>query len=494
MAASPRDRSIRLLRRSVVKVMTVADPPDYEQPWQTAGPTHAIGSGAVIKTPAGLRVLTNAHVVEHHTFIEVRRYGDATKYVAEVEGIGPECDLALLRVDAPAFYRGTRAIPVCDMPGLSDRVSVLGFPIGGDRLSITEGVVSRIEMTAYAQSERSLLTMQIDAAINAGNSGGPVIKDGGLVGVAFQALEEAENIGYVIPSPIVGHFLHDLEDGAIDGFPDLGIATQDLDAEVHRRALGLAADEEGVLVTHVDFEGSAWKVVEVGDVLLSIDGESVAADGSVAFGKGARIEFSHVPSLRQVGDTMTLGLLRGDERLDLEVSLRTPRLLVPGGNAVARPSYFLYAGLLFVPLTRGFLETWGDDWRHRAPYPLLTQYEEGVRTPSCRQIVILQQVLADPVNRGYHEYGHLRIVKVQGKRIRDLNALVRIVDRSKGAYVRFETDHRAEIVIDRRAAGERKKAILQKYGVPGDRSPDLAPRKRRARRKRKAPRKRTEGR
>jgi S1-C subfamily serine protease len=486
MVASHQERSIRLLRRSVVKVTTVTDPPDYEQPWQRASPGSAIGSGAIIETARGNRILTNAHVVEHHTFIEVRRYGDTNKYVAEVDGIGQACDLALLRVDALEFFRGIQPIPIREMPGLSDRVSVLGFPIGGDRLSITEGVVSRIEMMAYEESEQDLLTMQIDAAINAGNSGGPVVKDGALVGVAFQFLEEAENIGYVIPSSIVEHFLRDMENDAFDGFPDLGIVTQDLDAEGHRRALGLPPDGLGILVTHVDFEGSAGRLLKVGDVLLSIDGEPVAADGSVAFGKGARIEFSHVASLRQVGDKMNVEVLRGGEHLELELTLRPPKYLVPAGGAGAKPSYFLYAGLLFVPLTRGFLETWGEDWMEQAPHALLALFEDSVRRPGCREIVVLQHVLADPVNRGYHEYGHLRIAKVQGKRIRDLKHLVQIVDESKGPYVRFETANRVQILIDRRLARERNDTILQKYGVPAERSSDLVPRKPRTRRKRKS--------
>jgi S1-C subfamily serine protease len=488
MAASHRKRSTRLLRQSVVKVMTVTDPPDYGQPWQTVGPASAVGSGAIIDTARGNRILTNAHVVEHHTFIEVRRYGDANKYVAEVEGIGRACDLALLRVDAPEFFRGTHPVPIRAMPDLSDRVSVLGFPVGGDRLSVTEGVVSRIETMAYAEGEQDLLTMQIDAAINVGNSGGPVVKAGALVGVAFQFLEEAENVGYVIPSTIVEHFLRDLEDGVFDGFPTLGVRTQDLEAEGHRRALGLPPDGRGILVTHPEFEGSSGRLIKAGDVLLGIDGEPVAADGSVAFGRTARIEFSHLASLRQVGDEMKVEVLRGGEHLELDVTLRAPKYLVPAGGAEAKPSYFLYAGLLFVPLTRGFLETWGEDWERDAPVALLALSEEGVRTPACREIVVLQEVLADPVNRGYHGYEHLRITRVQGRRIRDLKHLVQIVDASRGPYVRFEAANRAQILVDRRMTRQRNQAILRKYGVPADRSPDLAPRKPRTRRKHKASR------
>ena len=167
--------SAKALRRSVVKVLSTSDPPDYDQPWQTRGVENATGSGAIIETAAGPRVLTNAHVVENAVFIEVRRYGRASKYVAEVEGIGFECDLALLKVEKKEFFRGTIPFPLGRLPSLADRVSVLGFPIGGDHISVTDGVVSRIAVTRYAQSERRLLSVQIDAAINEGSSGGPVV-------------------------------------------------------------------------------------------------------------------------------------------------------------------------------------------------------------------------------------------------------------------------------------------------------------------------------
>ncbi|MEQ9321912.1 MAG: trypsin-like serine protease, partial [Polyangiaceae bacterium] len=105
-------RELGTLLRSVVKVMCVSDAPDYDQPWQSDGPSSSSGSGAIIETSRGLRVLTNAHCVSNHVFIEVRRYGRAQKYEAEVEGLGHECDLALLRVDDDDFFQGTTPIPI----------------------------------------------------------------------------------------------------------------------------------------------------------------------------------------------------------------------------------------------------------------------------------------------------------------------------------------------------------------------------------------------
>jgi S1-C subfamily serine protease len=456
--------------------MTVSDSPDYEQPWQTLGAGPSTGSGAIVATPQGLHVLTNAHVVEDATFIEVRREGQTRKTVAEVVSYGEACDLALLSIEDSTFFEGAKPIPIGELPSLGDPVTVLGFPIGGEHLSITEGVVSRIELTMYVQNERNLLSVQIDAAINSGNSGGPVLLDGKLVGIAFQSLEEAENIGYVISAPVVQHFLRDAESPPYDGFPDLGLTVQRLESSAHRKFLGLPRSRSGVLVTQVHYGSPCWKVLQRGDVLLKVDGEPIAADGTVKLGERARIEFQYVPSMRYVGEDISLQVYRAQERSTHQVTLQPHRPLVPGRAVGGRPAWFVYAGLLFVPLTRSWLETWGEGWRSRAPATLVSLYDHGVRTSRTHEVVILQKVLADKVNRGYHELESLQISKVQGRRVRGLSDLVRTVDATEDEFVVFETPDRQRIVLERELAAERAEAILRRYAVPTDRSADLKPR------------------
>lgn len=147
------------------------------------------------------RILTNAHSVLYGTQVKVKRRGDDTKYLARVLTIGNDCDIALVTVDDDSFWKDVKPIPLADLPDLQDPVTVVGYPIGGDTMSISSGVVSRMEVTAYAQSGVELLGIQIDAAINPGNSGGPAFNSQGhCCGIAFQSLvaDEAENIGLKI--------------------------------------------------------------------------------------------------------------------------------------------------------------------------------------------------------------------------------------------------------------------------------------------------------
>ena len=459
--------------RSVVKVLTVSDAPDYEQPWQTRGPVSSSGSGAVVQTSNGLRILTNAHVVENQVFVEVRRYGNSTKFVAEVEGVGHECDLALLRVDDHGFFAGADPLAYGPLPALGDRVSVLGYPIGGDRLSITEGVVSRIEVSPYAQTQRPLLAIQLDAAINSGNSGGPVFKDDRLIGVAFQALDEGENISYAIAGPIVEHFLQDVEDGTFDGFPDLGATWQALESKAHRRYLGLPPKCGGVLVTGVAYASSASSKIKRGDVLLAVDGVSVASDGTVPLRKGELVDFSYIVSRRQVGEKMPVTLWRKGQRQEAQLDLKPPMRLVPQDRYDVRPTYYVFGGLVFVPLTRDYLKAWGEEWWRSAPYHLLALYEEGIRSKDRLEVVVLSKVLADRANQGYHDVENAIVTHVDGRKVACMKDVVRLTSGARGRYVRIQLSSGGEIVLERKAVRDRGASILKRYRVPAERSDDL---------------------
>ena len=463
------------IRGSVIKVFTQSDAPDYDQPWQTQGVVSSVGSGLSIATKNGQRILTNSHVVENQVFVEVRRYGQARKFLAKVEGVGHVCDLALLTVEDESFFKGLKPIPVGELPRLGQQVTILGYPIGGDRLSLTQGIVSRIEMSQYAQSQRRLLSVQIDAAINAGNSGGPAInKRGRLIGVAFEALEEGENIGYLIGSPVIRHFLRDLESGTFDGFPDLGVVTQNLVSATHRRFLGLSSRlHGGVLVADVVHGGSTSSSLQRGDVLYRIAGSRVASDGSIPFRKGERIHFSHLVAQRHVDETMEMVYYRDGAMHHCNVTLKPPQYLIPEDSYDVKPTYFLYAGLLLVPLSREYFKTWGSEWWTKAPACLTALYEGEIRTAARSQVVVLQKVMADRVNQGYHDHESLVISRVQGRKIRNLKDLIRIVESGNGKFVRFDLGDGSTIVLDRDQAKKRSDGILRRFGIPHDRSEDL---------------------
>ena len=172
------------VKSSVVQFFTVIKQPDYYEPWKLGYQNNSGGSGVII---AGNRILTNAHVVSNQVFVQVRKSGDAKKYTGKVEFVAHDCETAVVTVDDPEFFKGTTPARFGSLPFQRDKVAAYGFPIGGDQLSITEGVVSRLEVNGYTHSGKNLLLIQTDAAINPGNSGGPVFQDGRLIGISFQS-------------------------------------------------------------------------------------------------------------------------------------------------------------------------------------------------------------------------------------------------------------------------------------------------------------------
>jgi hypothetical protein len=243
--------------------------------------------------------------------VELRRRGDSNKYLAKVLAIGRDCDIALLAIASPEdegkFFKDVVAIDVFNStrlyPHLQERIAVIGFPTGGDNLSISSGVVSRLDMVSYVNGSFDLPSIQTDASINSGNSGGPAVSLGSkeFVGIAFQSLTNADNIGYVIPIAIVRHFLEDVEkNGKYTGFVTLALEGQTLENPTIRKYLGLRDDQTGVMVTKIEELAPCKGLVQVGDVILEMDGFKLGNDQSVEF--PAELTMERVPKGQSPSD------------------------------------------------------------------------------------------------------------------------------------------------------------------------------------------------
>ena len=163
------------------------------QPWQRTSQKKSTGSGFVID---GERLITNAHVVKSAVDIRVRPHGSTRRYPAQVLVYAPDVDLALLEIkgeEEKADFFGSfskngqestsdgtnkrtkqsMALEFAEkLPSLQESVHVVGFPTGGKTICVTEGVVSRIDL-ATVSGFNNMMVLQVDSAINAGNSGGP---------------------------------------------------------------------------------------------------------------------------------------------------------------------------------------------------------------------------------------------------------------------------------------------------------------------------------
>ena len=458
---------------SVVHVRAFSQRPLWDEPWRFDHVRETTGTGFVIP---GRRILTNAHVVSWAKEILVKPYQRSRPFAARVRFIAHDCDLALLEVDDPDFFDDLPPLRLGELPRVRSTVTTIGYPAGGDQISYTRGVVSRIESQPYSHvGIRSFLAVQTDAAINPGNSGGPVMQGERVVGVAFQGRSRLENTGYFIPTPIVRHFLEDVEDGRYDGFPDAGLVLAKLENAAYRRHLGLpeTLDGRGVRVDHFLPASIAGTRMRVDDVLLAVNGHAVGSDGAVLY-EGNRVQVGVLFDAAQAGDSLRLEVFREGARIEVELPVRVYTADRAEGTQYDRlPRYFVYAGLLFLTLSADYLATFGEE-QGAAEYPWLryTLYHHGHEHPELRreENVVLARVLPHAVNADLRHHEQSLVDRVNGVRVERIEDLIRAFEGETGPYHVIEFLDRGRFaVLEREAAEAARSGILRAYGLGADR-------------------------
>jgi S1-C subfamily serine protease len=457
---------------AVVLVQVYRSRYDWSLPWRQEPVEATLGSGFLID---GGRVVTNAHVVSSSREVLVRRPDQANPYVASVEAVGNDCDLAVLRVEDPAFAKGLRPLALGEVPRSGTRVQTYGFPLGGQDVSSTAGIVSRVESRGYVHSGiDSHLVVQTDAAINPGNSGGPVVQEGRVVGVAFQGFPGFDNMGFFIPVPVVRHFLADLEDGRYEGFPDSGLETTALLSPAYRRERGLPAGKSGVAVDAVAPGGTADGVLRRGDVIVAVEGIPVANDGSVRVGD-ARITFEHLLDVKQVGEPVRITLWRdGREQTVTATTRRIPRLENRRNRHGVAPRYVVYAGLVFMPLDVELLKTYGRNWPQSADRNLVWHqlFREAEQPETAdREVVVLTRVMRHRANAQLTFNGPVVVERINGMTLRGLSDVIEAFSRGQEPFHRLEFEGVAGMeALDRTRAEAAHPEILKQYAIPSDRN------------------------
>jgi len=454
------------IKQAIVKIYAVAKIPNYLEPWSSSV-RRSSGSGAII---SGNRILTNAHVVANQTFLEVQRYGERKRYMAKVLSVSHQADMALLEVEDKSFFEGVEPLEFGVLPQVEQKIVVYGFPMGGNTLSATTGVVSRIEHHRYAHSGESFLAIQVDAAVNPGNSGGPALSDGKIVGVVMQNLSKSQNIGYLVPVNMVKHFLVDMEDGRYDGFADVGMVTQMMENPTLKKYYHMDSNETGNLVDTIVYNASLKGIIDVNDIVTKIDGHNIEDDGTVAFRRHEYTSFNYYVDKHQMGESVSFDILRDRKKMHVEVPLKNTAddlLLVKTTQYDKMPRYFIYGGYIFSPLSRNLLNSVG---RKRLK---LLYYTTQWPTREKKEVVLLLKVLASELSRGNYGVSLWPIEKLNGETFDSFDTFYRRVQDFKGQYLVLEDKDGIKIVIDRKKSMKSQQKILKRYNIEFDRSIDL---------------------
>jgi S1-C subfamily serine protease len=284
------------------------------------------GSGFVFDTKG--HVITNQHVVENASSISVRFWNDAT-YGAKVVGTDPSTDLAVIKVDAPASL--LEPVPLGDSAQLEvgDGVVAIGSPYGLER-TVTSGIVSALHRQMTSPNNFTINdSIQTDAAINHGNSGGPLLNSQGrVVGVNAQIRSDSggsDGVGFAIPSNTVKSITSQILATGKAEHAYLGVSLEPIPETVAEEIDSVG----GVAVTQVRPRTPAARAgLRAANSSREVDGQDYPTGGDViteADGKNVESaeDLQSAIDAKRPGDTITLTIVRGDDTHKVDVKLAT---------------------------------------------------------------------------------------------------------------------------------------------------------------------------
>ena len=468
------------VENSVVKVFSSVRYPDLTKPWSKQSPTEMAASGVVIE---GKRILCNAHAVLYASQVQVQANQSGDKISANVEAVAFGMDLSVLKLDDESFFDTHPPLPRAkSLPAIQDGVMAYGYPAGGSSLSITKGIVSRIEFVRYNQAVWGLW-IQIDAAINPGNSGGPAMVGENMIGLNFSRLNGSDNIGFIIPNEEIDLFLQDIADGRYDGKPTMLDELQTLENPALRAFLKLDKRVEG-LVVHEPYRNDPDYPLKKWDLITRIDDTALDNQGRIMLPESnLRVSFRYLIQSMAKNGKVPLTVVRSGKTLQIElpVSPDCP-LLIPslqGGD----PSYLIYGPLAF---SSASVELVADVPNAEVGIsvlkmligtgsPLVRRLGDKPASDDERLVFVAGPFFSSKLAKGYDNPAARVIKTINGAAIKNLGHLVEILRDCRDEFITIEFDFRGgDTMVFRRddmiAATD---GILTENGIRNRGSPDM---------------------
>ncbi len=411
-------------------------------------------------------------------FVEPNQSGE--KLAATVEYSAPGIDLAVLKLEDESFFDKRAPLPRAEkLPEIKEAVTVYGYPTGGSSLSITKGIVSRIEFVGYGAHTQGL-RIQIDAAINPGNSGGPAMVDDKMIGLTFSGIRGADNIGYIIPTEEVDLFLKNVADGKYEYKPMFGDRLQTLENEALRVKLGFQKKSVGVVVHEPDSTDPSYPLKKW-DVITKIGDHDVDNVFMAKVRDGLRVNFKYfVQTLAKDGKVPLTIVRDGKEQVvEVPVEVKPDELIKPLQGKY--PSYFIYGPLVFSTATAEFAQAidrgMQGSFLAAIGSPLVTRRGDKAAFPGEELVIVSSPMFPHRIGKGYGNPIAKVVKEINGIKIKNLKHLVETLRDSKEKYITitFDDKNSETFVFDRLETLKATDEILSDNSVRQQASEDIAP-------------------
>lgn len=444
------------VRESVVRVNSTQQTWNLWQPWEKNAPGRRRALAAIIGPQL---VITTAELVADATYLEFESADGSRFAKARVIAADPQVNLALLAPadsdDGAAFFAGTRPFEIDGPQRIGEALQVLQLEDNG-RPILTPGLLQSVDVSTSLLAGHSFLTFFVKASMQSAASSFtlPVLNGRRLAGVLL-SYDSKDQLCNVVSTDILTRFVVDAADGQYGGFPSLGVSIARTEDASFRRWLQLGDEDGGIYIRSVRKGGPADLAgVRKGDVLLAADGHPIDRRGYYEHPQYGTLSWGHlVRGMKSSGDPINLTLVRGGERLDLQATVvkeEESERLVPGHLHDKAPNYLVKGGLVFQELSRPLLESFGSDWRSRAPLNLLDTLENPENyEDSMDRVVFLGGVIPTPATIGYERLRNLIVRKVNGRDVRDMKSLIAAFDSHDGGLHSIEfPDEKLTVHLD----------------------------------------------
>lgn len=470
-----------IIETQVLRIFATKRSGYYHKPWKSPDFSSVKASGFFFKDDRifpgerGL-ILTNAHAVSQAQIIKVSNGREKRRYDVRILGVCNTADFAIVQMqpeELETYEKRNGTIQPLELGDsdelrVGDKVLGWGYPLGGERISKSEqGEISRIEVNRYAYSGDRWLMVQASLQQNQGNSGGPVLKDGKVVGISFQGMSASDRINYFIPINLVKKLSTVLDHQ--EKIPQWLYIAQFLFPRL-KDYYGLGPDQGGVLLDYVIPGGGPHAFgLRSGDILLEIEGREIDNFGEIFFEPlSQRVFFGEVINRKLVGDDLRVKVIRDGTVKDIQgpVGPALPRLV---SRIFTTPNYFVFGGVGFVELTLNCIDNLGKsgtEFRER--------YASEYPDKPYEKVVIISEI--------FPEYGLVdtspflkRVEKIDGEAVLNIEHLYNTISslRKQGRKkVMLEIQGRVRLPLDLENADQLDAQIKENYGILYMKSPD----------------------
>ncbi|MDD4871647.1 MAG: hypothetical protein PHR77_13905 [Kiritimatiellae bacterium] len=453
--------------QSVVQVQVTSQEYDTFLPWQKKNPSPKIGYGVAVSSS---EVITTENLIRNNTLIELRKASSGEKIPATVVMSDEQANLAILKIADNSNENSLLPVQFADSLSRTDDVSILQFD---ETAQIQRGKaqIVQVSIRSLPSAPYPTLAFTILTDVNINGEGSPVLRDGKLAGLII-SYDRGSRTGNMLPYVTLKHFLSDVRQSPYKGFASAGFLWAPLIDPAKRKYHKVNHANKGILVLDCLLGSGASMSLLPNDVILKWDNYSIDNLGFYEDPDFGRLAFPYlIMGRRSPGDTVPLKIVRNGEEKNITVKLtrRSDIDALVGENVTReREEYIVEGGFIIRELSGAYLQAYGQDWQKNVDPRLVNIYLTKKFHPEKEgdKVVILAGVLPNPINIGYQHFRDDIITKVNGKHIRNLADVFRIL-KDDGSIKRLSLQSMdIDLVLDQSMLSESNDNLAQLYRIP----------------------------